>query len=102
MTRRFELQFDLPRFRGEMRAWDQALRLYVMFSSGFVAFFGSAPGGAIPTRALTRLPRAVAVKDGRFLRPPERLVVDGREHGGRLVCVVIDGCCMMPVFVVNR
>ena len=42
---------DLPRFRGEMRAWDQALWLYVMLSSGFVAFFGSAPGGAIlPSR----------------------------------------------------
>ena len=34
---------DLPRFRGEMRAWDQALWLDVMLSSGFVAFFGSAP-----------------------------------------------------------
>ena len=38
---------DLPRFRGEMRAWDQALWLDVMLSSGLVAFFGSAPGGAI-------------------------------------------------------
>src|SRR5215467_9212201 len=27
-------QLDLPRFRGEMRAWDQALWLYVMLSSG--------------------------------------------------------------------
>jgi len=43
----------------------------------------------------------VAVKDGRFPRPPEGLVLDGREHGGRLVCVAIDGCSMMPVFVVN-
>ena len=42
---------DLPRFRGEMRAWDQALWVYVMLSSGFVGFFGSAPGGAIlPSR----------------------------------------------------
>jgi len=28
---------DLPRFRGEMRAWDQALWLYVMFFSGAAA-----------------------------------------------------------------
>src|SRR5215469_5898989 len=42
---------DLPRSRGEMRAWDHALWLYVMLSSGLVAFFGSAPGGAIlPSR----------------------------------------------------
>jgi len=34
---------DLPRFRGEMRAWDQALWLCVMLSSGFVAFFSSTP-----------------------------------------------------------
>jgi hypothetical protein len=40
-----DIVLDLPRFRGEMRAWDQALWLYVMLSSGFVAFFGSAPGG---------------------------------------------------------
>jgi hypothetical protein len=31
----------------------------------------------------------VGVKDGRFL-PPEGLVLDGREHGGRLVCVARD------------
>jgi hypothetical protein len=44
----------------------------------------------------------VAVKDGRLLRPPEGFVLDGREHGGRLVWVAIDGCCMMPLLVVNR
>jgi hypothetical protein len=44
----------------------------------------------------------VAVKDGRLLRPPEGLVLGGREHGGRLVCVAIDGCCMMPVLIVNQ
>src|SRR6516162_94427 len=36
-------RLDLPRFRGEMRAWDQALWLCVMLSSGFVAFFSSTP-----------------------------------------------------------
>ena len=95
---------DLPRFRGEMRAWDQALWLYVMLSSGswHSLVRPRRSHSSVPTRALTRLPRAVAVKDGRFLRPPEGLVLDGCEHGGRLVCVAIDGCCMMPVFVVNR
>jgi hypothetical protein len=34
-----------------------------------------------------RLPRAAAVKDGRFMRPPAGLVLDGREHGGRLMWV---------------
>jgi hypothetical protein len=97
-------RLDLSRFRGEMRAWDQALRLYVMLSSGswHSLVRPRRSHSSVPTRALTRLPRAVAVKDGRFLRPPEGLVLDGREHGGRLVCVAIDGCCMMPVFVVNR
>ena len=95
---------DLPRFRGEMRAWDQALRLYVMLSSGswHSLVRPRRSHSSVPTRALTRLPRAVGVKDGRFLRPPEGLVLDGREHGGRLVCVAIDGCCMMPVFVFDR
>jgi hypothetical protein len=34
-------------YPGFVRACDQALWLYVMLSSGFVAFFGSALGGAI-------------------------------------------------------
>jgi hypothetical protein len=38
---------DLPRFRGELRAWDQSSCWGVILSSSFVAFFGSAPGGAI-------------------------------------------------------
>ena len=53
-----------------------------MLSSGLVAFFGSArrSHSSVPTRVLTRLPRAVAVKDGRLLRPPAGLVLDGREQ----------------------
>jgi hypothetical protein len=31
--------------------------------------------------------RAAAVKDGPTWGPPGGLVLDGREHGGRLVCV---------------
>jgi hypothetical protein len=51
---------------------------------------------------VARPPRAAAVKDGRFLRPPDGLVLDGREHGGRLVCAAIAGRCVMPAFVVDR
>jgi hypothetical protein len=52
---------------------------------------------------VVRPSRAAAVKDGRLLRPPEGLVLDGREHGGRLVCVGID--CrrrLMPPLIVDR
>ena len=79
-----------------------ALRHVVLRFCGILWFGPRRSHSSVPTRALTRLPRAAAVKDGRFLRPPEGLVLDGREHGGRLVCIAIDGCCMMPVFVVNR
>ena len=79
-----------------------ALRHVVLRFRGILWFDPRRSYSSVPTRALTRLPRAVAVKDGRLLRPPEGLVLDGREHGGRLMCVAIDGCCMMPVFVVNR
>src|ERR1700735_4986122 len=51
---------------------------------------------------MVRLPRPVAVKDGPYLGPPKGLVLDGREHGGRLVCVGIGCCCMMPPLVVDR
>jgi hypothetical protein len=66
-----------------------------------VAFFCSAPGGAIlpPRPAMMRPSRAVAVKDGPGLGPPAGLVLDGREHGGRLVCV---GTCRMMALVLDR
>src|SRR5215467_5420050 len=79
-----------------------ALRHVVLRFGGILWFGPRRSHSSVPTRALMRLPRAVAVKDGRVRRPPEGLVLDGGEHGGRLVCVAIDGCCMMPVFVVNR
>ena len=44
-------EVDLPRFRGEVRAWDHGSSWAVILSSGFMAFLGSAPGGAIlPSR----------------------------------------------------
>jgi hypothetical protein len=51
---------------------------------------------------MVRLSRAVAVKDGRILRPPGGLVLDGREHDGRLVCVGINRRRVMPALVVDR
>jgi hypothetical protein len=70
-------------------------------SSGLVAFFGSAPSGAIlpsrPARWCGR--RAAAVKDGRILRPPGGLVLDGREHADGLVCVGIDRQRVMPALL---
>jgi len=51
---------------------------------------------------MVRLSRAAAVKDGPFLGPPGGLVLDGREHGGRLLCVGIDCCRLMLAFVIDR
>ena len=34
--------------------------------------------------------------------PPARLVLDGREHGGRLTCVGVDCRCAMPTLTVDR
>ena len=38
---------ELPRFRGELRAWDQTSCWGVILSSSCVTFFGSTSGGAI-------------------------------------------------------
>jgi hypothetical protein len=49
---------------------------------------------------MVRPSRAAAVRDGRLLRPPKGFVLDGCEHGGRLVCVGIDCRCVMPPLIV--
>src|SRR5690242_9367006 len=52
---------------------------------------------------MARPSRGVAVKDGRLLRPPAGLVLDGREHGGRLVCVGDNaGRLMLPLEIERR
>ncbi len=48
------------------------------------------------------LSRAAAVKDGRLLRPPEGLVLDGREHDGRLGFAGDNARCLMPLLEVDR
>ena len=57
---------------------------------------------SVPARTMVRLSRAAAVKDGRILRPPGGLVLDGREHDGRLECVGIDRQRVMSALVVDR
>jgi hypothetical protein len=99
-----QIEMHLPRFRGEMRAWDQALWLDVMLSSGSWHSLVRPP--AEPFFRPDPRTDAAAARSGGQGRPlprsAEGLVLDGREHGGRLVCIAIDSCCMMPVFVVNR
>jgi len=51
---------------------------------------------------MVRLPRAATVKDGPILGPPGGLVLDGREHDGRLVCVGIDLQALIPALIVDR
>jgi hypothetical protein len=51
---------------------------------------------------MVRLSRAAAVKDGPFLGPPGGLVLDGREHGGRLACVGIGCRRLMLALVIER
>jgi len=101
---------DLPRFRGEMRAWDQALWLDVMLSSGLVAFFGSAPGGAILPFSNRRpeckrfpdlsfsipffcstAPQAFFRPDRRLARPPRAAAVNDGPSLGPPGGLVIDG-----------
>jgi hypothetical protein len=98
-------ELGLPRFRGGLRAWDQGIGLDIILSSCFEPFFGSAPGGAIlPSRpALGCGCRAQRrSRNGPLLGPPGGLVLDGREHGGRLVCVGTDCRRLMLALVIER
>jgi hypothetical protein len=57
---------------------------------GVILLFGPRRShSSIPARTMVRPSRAAAVKDGPTWGPPEGLVLDGREHDGRLVCVGI-------------
>jgi hypothetical protein len=51
---------------------------------------------------MVRPSRGAAVKDGPLLGPPGGLVLDGREHDGRLVCVGIASQRVMSTLVVDR
>jgi hypothetical protein len=51
---------------------------------------------------MVRPSRGAAVKDGPLLGPPGGLVLDGREHDGRLVCVGIERWGVMSAHVVDR
>jgi hypothetical protein len=47
---------------------------------------------------MVRPSRAAAVKDGPTWGPPGGLVLDGREHGGRLVCVGIGRVTLVVIW----
>jgi len=51
---------------------------------------------------MVRPSRAAAVKDGRILRPPAGLVLDGHEHGGRLMWVGNDSRAWYRPLVVDQ
>src|SRR3974377_1865060 len=76
-----------------------ALRHVVLRFGGILWFGPRRRHSSVPARALTRL---AGGGGGGLGGPPGGFVLGGREQGGRLVCVAIDGCGMMPVFVVNR
>jgi hypothetical protein len=60
---------------------------------------------SVPTRTMVRLARAAAVKEEGRPHPaaaPAGLVLDGREHGGRLMCVGNDSGWLLAAFVVDR
>ena len=81
---------DLPRFGGQLRAWDQGIWSDgILPSCGILLFGPRRSHSSIPARTMVRPSRAAAVKDGPTWGPPEGLVLDGREHDGRLVCVGI-------------
>jgi hypothetical protein len=92
---------DLPRFRGGLRAWDQGIWSDdAVFLVGRILLFGPwRSHSSAPARTMMRPSRAVTVKDGPGLGPPAGLVLDGREHGGRLVCV---GTRRMVALVLDR
>ncbi len=56
----------------------------------------------VPTRMMVRASRAAAVKDGPLLGPPGGLVLEGREHDGRLAWVGIDRQRVMSALVIDR
>jgi hypothetical protein len=67
---------------------------------GAILLFGPRRShSSIPACTNVRPSRAAAVKDGPTWGPPGGLVLDGREHGGRLVCV---GIGRMKTLVVDR
>jgi hypothetical protein len=77
---------DLPRFGGEVRAWDQGIWFDSILSSCFTQFFCSAPGGShssVPARAMG----AVVARSGASrttLVAAQRLAAASTTAGWRL------------------
>src|SRR5262249_51347739 len=73
------------------------VKLHLLFR-GILLFGPRRSHSSVPTRMTMRPARGAAVKDGPLLGPPEGLVLDGREHAGRLARVG-RGC--EPTFVLD-
>src|SRR5262249_17750022 len=73
--------------------------IFALLFGGILLFGPRRSHSSIPARTMVRPSRAAAVKDGPSWGPPGGLVLDSREHGGRLVCV---GVCRMMTLVVDR
>jgi hypothetical protein len=67
--------------------------MFVLLLCGILLFGPRRSHSSVPARTKVRPARAAAVKHGP-LGPPEGLVLDGREHDGRLVCA--DGTRTIP------
>ena len=85
------VDLGLPRFRGEVRSWDQGIWLDGIVSSSLGRSFGSAesifssrpaPCQGRRVERPSRTAGTLAVQHCDVFRP----LLDGREHDGMLVC----------------
>src|SRR5580658_8037401 len=87
---------------GSLRSVYLNRRHTALLAEAILRFGPQRSRSSVPARTMVRPSRAAAVKDGRLLRPPEGLVLDGREHVGRLACVGIDCRRLVATLIVDR
>ena len=60
------------------------------------------PHLSVPALVVSNRRRAQRSVKGVHFARPGGLVLDGCEHGGRLICVGNDSVCVVPALVVDR